>query len=92
MENPEALRFHQETMKESKQQTKMMEKSTKTSGLVLYKTLHYFSTKLASFYLYASGNVISTKHYFQNRGNYYKFQLQNSNHRHYLNVSTNIII
>ena len=46
MENPKALGFHQETTKESRQETEMMENSTKTSGLVLYKTLHYFSTKL----------------------------------------------
>ena len=49
MENPEALGFHQETTKESRQQTEMTENLAKTSGLVLYKTLHYFSTKLASF-------------------------------------------
>ena len=41
-----ALGFHQETTKESRQQTETTENSTKTSGLVLYKTLHYFSTKL----------------------------------------------
>ena len=42
MENPEALGFHQETMKESTQQTETMEKSTEIPGLVLYQTLHYF--------------------------------------------------
>ena len=45
MENPEALGFHQETMKELRQQTETMENSMKTSGSVLYKTLHYFSNK-----------------------------------------------
>ena len=33
----------------------------KMTRLVLYKTLHYFCTKLASFGLYGSRNVISTK-------------------------------
>ena len=42
MENPEALGFHQETMKESRQQTEMMENSAKIPGLVLYQTLHHF--------------------------------------------------
>ena len=42
VENPEALGFHQETMKESRQQTEMTENFAKTSGLVLYQTLHYF--------------------------------------------------
>ena len=42
MENPEALGFHQETMKESTQQTEMMENSTEISGWVLYQNLHYF--------------------------------------------------
>ena len=65
MENPEALGFHQETTKEPRQQTETTENSTKTSGLVLYKTLHYFSTNLASFCLYGSRNIISIKSYFQ---------------------------
>ena len=42
MENPEALGFHQETMKESTQQMEMMENSTEIPGLVSYQTLHYF--------------------------------------------------
>ena len=42
MENPEALGFHQETMKESTQQTETTENSTKITGLVSYQTLHYF--------------------------------------------------
>ena len=79
MENPEALGFHQETMKESRQQTETMENSVKTSGLVLYQTLHYFSTKPCFiFYLCGFRNIISTKTLFLNRENYYKFQLQNS--------------
>ena len=41
----EALGFHQETTKELRQQTEMTENSTRTSGSVLYKTLHYFSNK-----------------------------------------------
>ena len=36
----------------------------KMTRLVLYKTLHYFCTKLASFGLYGSRNVISTKTFF----------------------------
>ena len=42
MENPKALGFHQETMKESTQQMEMMENSTEIPGLVSYQTLHYF--------------------------------------------------
>ena len=42
MENPEALRFHKETMKESTQQMETMENSTEIPGLVSYQTLHYF--------------------------------------------------
>ena len=65
MENPEALGFHQETMKEPRQQTETTENSTKTAGSVLHKTLHYFSTNRAFFCLYSSRNIISTKPYFQ---------------------------
>ena len=67
MENPEALGFHQETTKESRQQTEMMENLAKTSELVLYKTLHYFITKLCFIHLCGSKNVISTKPYFKSR-------------------------
>ena len=42
MENPKAVGFHQETMKESTQQTEMAENSTEIPGLVSYQTLHYF--------------------------------------------------
>ena len=42
MENPEALGFHQETVKESTQQAEMTENSTEIPGLVSYQTLHYF--------------------------------------------------
>ena len=42
MENPEALGFHQETMKESTQQMEMTESSTEIPRLVSYQTLHYF--------------------------------------------------
>ena len=45
----QALGFHQETTKGSRQRTETMKNLVKTSGLVLYKSLHYFSTKLASF-------------------------------------------
>ena len=55
----------------------------KTTRLVLYKTLHYSCTKLASFCLYGSRNIISTKTLFSMRGNYYKFQLRNSKSEHY---------
>ena len=65
MENPEALGFHQETMKESRQRTEMTKNLVNTSGLVLYKTLHYFITKLCFIHLCGSRNVISTKPYFQ---------------------------
>ena len=55
MENPEALGFHQETTKESRQQTETMENSTEIPGLVLYQTLHYFFLvpKFTSFFIYA---------------------------------------
>ena len=68
MENPEALGFHQETMKESTQQMETMKNSTEIPGLVLYQTLHYFFTRTL----------------FLNRENYYKFQLQIQNPRRYL--------
>ena len=41
MENPEALGFHQETMKDPIEQMETMEDSTDISGLVLYQTLFY---------------------------------------------------
>ena len=37
-----ALGFHQETMKESRQQKETTENLTEVPGLVLYQTLHYF--------------------------------------------------
>ena len=92
MENPEALGFHQETMKESRQQTEMTENLAKTSGLVLYKTLHYFITKLCFIHLCGSRNVISTKPYFQIEEITTNFSYKIQNHRRYLNVSRNIII
>ena len=92
MENPEALGFHQEITKEPRQQTETTENSTKTSGSVLYKTLHYFSTNLASFCLYSSRNIISTKPYFQIKEITTNFSYKIQNHRRYLNVSRNIII
>ena len=42
MENPEALGFHQETTKESRQRTETTENLTEIPGLLLYQTLHYF--------------------------------------------------
>ena len=51
--------------------------------LVLYKTLHYFCTKLASFGLYGSRNVISIKTLFLFQGNYYQFQYKIQNPKHY---------
>ena len=93
--------------------------------LVLYKTLHYFCTKLASFGLYGSRNVLvprhyfiiisrkllpisvmkfkiqniifnestkfKSKHYFQLKEIAANFSYKIQNHRHYLNVSRNII-
>ena len=55
MENPEALGFHQETMKESRQRTETTENSTEIPGLVLYQTLHYFFwyQNLHHFFIYA---------------------------------------
>ena len=46
MENPEALGFHQETMKDPIERTETMEDSTDISGLVLYQTLFYLLEKL----------------------------------------------
>ena len=46
MENPEALGFHQETMKDPIEQTETMEDSTDISGLVMYQTLFYLLEKL----------------------------------------------
>ena len=46
MENPEALGFHQETMKDPIEQTETTEDSTDISGLVLYQTLFYLLEKL----------------------------------------------
>ena len=59
MENPEALGFHQETTKESRQRTETMENLTEILGLVLYQTLHYFfGTKIyIIFYLCDFRNV-----------------------------------
>ena len=47
-----ALGFHQGTMKESRQETETMKNSTKTTGLLLYKTLHYLSTQALLHFLY----------------------------------------
>ena len=60
MENPEALGFHQEQRKNQ---------DNNKIGFVSNFTL--FCTKLVSFCLYGSRNVISTKHYFQRE---YKIQ------------------
>ena len=46
MENPEALGFHPETMKDPIEQKETMEDSTDISGLVLYQTLFYLLGKL----------------------------------------------
>ena len=46
MENPEALRFHQETMRDQIKQTETTEDSTDISGFVLYQTLFYLLEKL----------------------------------------------
>ena len=42
MENPWALGFHQEPMKDPIEQMETTEDSTDISGLVLYQTLFYF--------------------------------------------------
>ena len=47
--------------------------------LVLYKTLHYFVPKLASFCVYSSRNIISTKTLFSTQGKYYKFHYEIQN-------------
>ena len=46
MENPEALGFHQETMKNPIEQMETTEDSTDILGLVLYQTSFYLLRKL----------------------------------------------
>ena len=71
VENPEALGFHQETMKDPIEQMETMEDSTEIQGLVLYQTLFYLLEKIfttifgynskiqkTSCYLNVSGNII----------------------------------
>ena len=61
-----ALGFHQETAKESRQQTEMMENSTKNFRIGFVKKLYIILVpNFASFYLCGFRNVISTKPYFQ---------------------------
>ena len=58
-------------------------KIKKTTRLVLYKTLHYFCTKLASFGLHGSRNVISTKtlfFYFEEITTNFSYEIQNPKH------------
>ena len=52
MENPEALGFHQETMKDPIKQKEKMEDSTDISGLVLYQTLFYLLEKITASFGY----------------------------------------
>ena len=52
----------------------------------MYKTLHYFCTKLASFYLYGSRNVLSTKPYFQLEENTTNFSYEIQNPKHYFQL------
>ena len=49
----------------------------------MYKTLYYPCTKLASFRLYGSRNVISTKPYFQREEITTNFSYEIQNPRHY---------
>ena len=75
MENPEALGFHQETMKYPIEQMETTEDSTDISKLVLYQTLFYLLEKITtsfgyktkiqnqSCYFNVSGNIIKqTQH------------------------------
>ena len=48
MENPEALGFHQETMKDPIEQMETMEDSRDILGLVLYQTLFYLLEKITT--------------------------------------------
>ena len=57
-----------------------------TTRLVLYKTQHYFCAKLASFCLFGSRNVISTKHYFQHKENITNFSYEIQNPKHYFQL------
>ena len=52
----------------------------------MYKTLHYFCTKLASFYLYGFRNVISTKPYFQLKEITTNFSYEIQNPKHYFQL------
>ena len=52
MKNPEALGFHQETMKDPIEQMKTTEDSTDISGLVLYQTLFYLLKKITTSFGY----------------------------------------
>ena len=79
MENPEALGFHQETMKESTQQTEQWKIQQKPQDWFCIKLYIILVPNFASFFFLCNfRNVISTKTLFLNRENYYKFQLQNS--------------
>ena len=76
MENPEALGFHQETTEESRQQ----------QDWFYIKLYIIFCAKLASFCLYGSRNVISTKHYFQHKENITNFSYEIQNPKHYFQL------
>ena len=52
MENPEALGFHQETMKESRQQTEMMENSATPQDWFCIKLYIILVPNFASFFIY----------------------------------------
>ena len=71
MENPEALGFHQETMKDPIEQTETMEDSTDISGLVLYQTLFYLLEKITTSFGYNT-KIQNPSHYFNVSGNIIK--------------------
>ena len=48
MEHPEALGFHQETMKDPIKQTETTEDSMNIPGLVLYQSLFYLLEKIST--------------------------------------------
>ena len=71
MQNPEALGFHQETMKDPIEQTETMEDSTDISGLVLYQTLFYLLEKITTSFGYNT-KIQNPSRYFNVYGNIIK--------------------
>ena len=71
MENPEALGFHQETMKDPIEQMETMEDSKDISGLVLYQTLFYLLEKITTSFGYNT-KIQNPRRYFNVSGNIIK--------------------